>query len=233
MPSKKIPVQCPGCLRTRYLRPYDARKVNLCRQCQSRAVAGRGGAVTVARHGVRAMVKHQYRYRLANPSNLEIITAVALDLAGYEYEREFWFEIGRGKHPKIYLVDFVIYGAARPRFIECNGNYYHAKHAARDEAKMAAMKRRGWRCYALGDTDILTAQADTAGDYLPSILKHLGAWLRLVCRLYCPLVKLFGGIVAPLIVARAVGPLLGWLPLAFTGNTWNLAANLATLLETK
>lgn len=129
------------------LRPSDAARAKQCRRCHLTEIAPLGYAATAARYGEKFAVAHQRTYRLENPSDLEIQMMAVLDELALTYEREVLVEMG----DHCYLIDFVLDGWFA---IEVNGSWAHQFHQERDDRKVKALTRAGYRVLVVNERDL-------------------------------------------------------------------------------
>lgn len=116
-----VPCPNPHCDKTRWLRPYDARKNQMCAFCK-RSLGGKASYAQQIASDPERMIKIARDYRLANPSLPERHTMALLKQIGIEFEREFvWYDLeGRG-----YILDFaILHNKKVIGAIEVNG-YWH------------------------------------------------------------------------------------------------------------
>lgn len=164
-PSRRetfVPVTCPACGSERWLRPFDARRVEqgkrkVCRKCQQRDAGAKGYAATTARWGDKCAVKWLREYLLDHPRPTMAAVVNILDDLGVRYEREFWLELPDGK---IYLIDAVVNGYLA---LEADGNYVHSldKQQAIDAAKRAAIRREGFDLLIITEDDVAAGRAES------------------------------------------------------------------------
>lgn len=157
-----VPVTCPTCGNERWLRPFDARRVErgeraVCRTCQQRAAGSKGYAATTARWGKKCSVKWLREYLLDHPRPTMAAVINILDDLGIPYEREFWLELPGGK---VYLIDAVVRGQLA---IEADGSYVHSldKQQAIDAAKRRAIRSEGFDLLVITDQDVAAGRAES------------------------------------------------------------------------
>lgn len=173
------PVTCPDCLNVRYLRAFDARRVEreqrfVCGVCQRSAAGKRGYVVTTLRYGEKIAVKHCRAWQLANPSRPAQEVARILDLLGVPYQRESWLATkASGKRQRVYLLDFELAGG---RVIEVDGEWAHGQPSRikRDRALRSLLTRRGMPLLRISDRDIHEGRA----------LEMVRAWLVETAHVY-------------------------------------------------
>ena len=139
---------CPKCGKTRYLRPCDAKRANMCASCRNK----KGYASTVTKYGIDFMIPYLRKYRLINPSELEKQVACFLEKNSVLFEREKIIRTST----RLRLVDFYI-----PHFnliIEVNGTWIHRQQKAQDSIKYSQLHEVGFDVLILPEDEILTGK---------------------------------------------------------------------------
>lgn len=156
-----IPVTCPACGNERWLRPFDARRVEqgkrrICRKCQQHEAGVKGYAATTGRWGKKCAVKWLREYLLDHPRPTMAAVVNILDDIGVGYELEFWLELPDGK---VYLIDAVVNGYLA---VEADGSYVHSleKQQVLDAAKHDAIRREGFDLLVITEDDVVAGRAD-------------------------------------------------------------------------
>ena len=143
---RRYPVACPLCGRERLLRRCDIREGRPCKACHNRRIAPLGGQATLRKYGLKTLIQHARRYRLAHPSDLEQIVSGALDDLGVAYEREALIEAG----DDTFLIDFLIGDLA----LEVFGDFPHRDRAAHDRTRARALREAGYRVVILPEAPV-------------------------------------------------------------------------------
>lgn len=168
-----VPCVCPQCGHERWLRPFDARRMEqrlaagsggVCKACQRHNRAKRGYAAAVAKYPRFRwqQIDRTRAYRLAHPTRLENMVAAALDQIAPHYTREVALATrAKGRRQTIYICDFYVWRGSQPCIVEVHGRYAHASAEAqrRDRNKRALCKRRRIPLLELREEDIRAGRA--------------------------------------------------------------------------